>query len=249
MVSLDYTGEVLRMLEPTPRPASLDARRVKPGPGTDALPDLLLIERARAGEQRAIEVLIRRYCRRLYRVAHSVLWDDERAEAAVLAAYLAAFGDLSRYEPTGKFAAWLTRLTFNQARGMQPAARAGQAGRVRPGAFAAEPSSAEAAGGELAERRELEAAVSQLPEVFRTVYVLRTLEGMSGIETAASLGLHETTVRTRLFRAHRRLAPGAARRLRAIPGLLEMSPEALERVVSGTLARLAQGPMLAASTP
>jgi DNA-directed RNA polymerase specialized sigma24 family protein len=90
------------------------------------LPDLLLIERARAGEATAIEALIRRYSGRLFRVAHSVLLDAQRAETAVLEAFLAAFGDLSRYEPTGKFAAWLTRLAYSQARGQRLGTRGAQ---------------------------------------------------------------------------------------------------------------------------
>jgi len=83
------------------------------------------------------------------------------------------------------------------------------------------------------------------------VYVLRMVEGISGIDTAACLGLHETTVRTRLFRAHRRLPPDTAQRLRAAPGLLELSPERAERIASHALAQLAHGSMqtISASPP
>jgi RNA polymerase sigma-70 factor, ECF subfamily len=236
----------MHMLEPSLQAHGLDSTvhlRRPPGGATDGLPDLLLIERSRAGDERAIEALIRRYSRRLFRVAHSVLLNDERAEAAVLEAYLVAFGDLGRYEPTGKFAAWLTRLAFARARASQAPARvpADAAGGVpRPELEAAE-----------AERRELEAAIARLPEVFRTVYVLRVLENISGIETAACLGLHETTVRTRLFRAQRRLTPEAAQRLRSTPGVLEVSPERIELIVSRALAQLHHGSMLtiSASTP
>jgi len=238
------------MLEPTLH-TDLDAgtvrlrRSVSGSTGPQALPDLLLIERARAGEGQAIEALIRRYSGRLYRVAYSVLLDTQRAEAVVLEAFLAAFGDLSRYEPTGKFAAWLTRLAYHQARAQRTAARA---------AALAEPvSGGETNGGAdgVRERQELERAIEALPEVFRTVYVLRMVEGISGIETAASLGLHETTVRTRLFRAHRRLAPDTAQRLRAAPALLELAPEHAERIASHARAQLPHGSILtiSASTP
>lgn len=212
------------------------------------LPDLLLIERARAGDERAVEALIRRYIRRLFRVAWSVLMDEERAEAAVLEACLAAFGDLGRYELTGKFAAWLTRLTYNQARALRDPRRARAA---PPGVEATAQAGADAAGAELRERRDLEGAIGRLPEVFRTVYVLRLLEGISGIETAACLGLHETTVRTRLYRAHRRIEPGVAGRIPIAAGLLEPSPERTERIVSRAPARLFHGsiPTTSASPP
>jgi len=97
------------------------------------------------------------------------------------------------------------------------------------------------------ERQELERAIGALPEVFRTVYVLRMVEGISGIDTAASLGLHETTVRTRLFRAHRRLAPDTAQRLRAAPALLELTQERAERIASHARAQLPHGSILTIS--
>ncbi len=212
-------------------------RSVSGSTGPQALPDLLLIERARAGEISAIEALIRRYSGRLFRVAQSVLLDPQRAEAVVLEAFLAAFGDLSRYEPTGKFAAWLTRLAYSQARAQRAAACT-----LQPGDSGATVAGETDALAEVArERQELEQAIASLAEVFRTVYVLRMVEGISGIETAASLGLHETTVRTRLFRAHRRLAPDMAQRLRALAPLLELSRERAERIVSRALAQLPHG--------
>ena len=60
-----------------------------------------------------------------------------------------------------------------------------------------------AASGEL--RRLLEAAVDALPEEFRTVFVLREVEGLSTAETAACLAIRPETVKTRLYRARRLL--------------------------------------------
>ncbi|HYL03209.1 MAG TPA: sigma factor-like helix-turn-helix DNA-binding protein [Steroidobacteraceae bacterium] len=184
---------------------------------THGLPDLLLIERARSADARAIEALMRRYNQRLYRVARSVLADDQAAEGAVLEAYVAAFGHLERYESTGKFGAWLTRAVLEQA-------------RQRSGVTAPAPA---------ADRRNaLEAAIDSLPPVFRTVFVLRVVEGISGTEAATALGLNGTTVRTRLYRAHRRLAPGAG--LGLAPSAFELDQVRGERIVNGALARLAE---------
>jgi RNA polymerase sigma-70 factor, ECF subfamily len=234
------------MLDPVTASRSIDShailarRSAGAAGGTDSLPDLLLIERSRAGEEAAIEALIRRYARRLFRVANSVIADTVRADAIVQESYLAAFGDLTRYEPTGKFAAWLTRLTYQHAR-LQ---RSG----VRPGATA---SAATPEGGtaDAALRVELERRIGALPEVFRTVFVLRVLEGISGIETAASLGVHETTVRTRLYRAHRRLDEETVRRVRAEPSLLDLSPARLEHLVRGVLAHLPRAAVHSGSAP
>jgi RNA polymerase sigma-70 factor, ECF subfamily len=236
------------MLEPVTQVRSLEtsdarARRGGTPAATVELPDLLLIERARGGDERAIEALIRRYSRRMFRVARSVLPDEDAADSAVQDAYLAAFGDLNRYTPTGKFAAWLTRLAFNQARALRSSARSGPLAAPRQLA----PAPAALAADEMQERRALEQAIGGLPEVFRTVFVLRVVEGISSIETAASLGVHETTVRTRMYRAQRRLAPEVARRVRVAPGFLELTPERLDRIVKRVLAQLPHGSMLTIS--
>jgi len=221
------------MLDPATPDRTLPAhtnlmRRTVAPTGTDNVPDLLLLERARAHEPAAIEALVRRYARRLFRVAHSVVADGARAEAIVQETYLGAFSDLTRYEATGKFAVWLTRLTYQQARSQRaPALRPTTAGTAEPTVAPAD--------GEL---RLLEAVLGRLPEVFRTVFVLRVIEGISGIETAASLGLHETTVRTRLYRAHRRLGAETEQRMRGSAGFLDLPAAHLEQLVARVLAQL-----------
>jgi len=227
------------MLDPVvPSPATLARRPARDLTPADHAPDLILIERARAADDAAIEALVRRYGRRLFRVARSVIADDDRAEQIVQEAYLAAFSDLTRYEPTGKFAAWLTRLAYQSARLQRG---------VRFTATAA-PAAAAAGDTEARERLELEQAIGALPEVFRTVFVLRVLEGVSGIETAASLGVHETTVRTRLYRAHRRLDPELLRRARGVLELLELPGARLERLVARVRAQLPRNGLLAIPT-
>src|SRR5256714_15365801 len=124
------------MLEPATQVRSLEAsgaaaRRGDAPAAPDELPGLLLIERARAREERAIEALIRRYSRRMFRVARSVLLDEDAAESAVQDAYLAAFGDLNRYAPAGKISLWLARPAVHPAR--SPRARAPSAPPRAPG--------------------------------------------------------------------------------------------------------------------
>ena len=84
-----------------------------------------------------------------------------------------------------------------------------------------------------ATRQQLEAAIDALPEVFRTVLVLRVVEDLSGVEVAVCLGLNETTVRTRLYRAQQRLKVDVARRLRAEPfNIFDLTPERCDRIVT-----------------
>jgi RNA polymerase sigma-70 factor (ECF subfamily) len=65
-------------------------------------------------------------------------------------------------------------------------------------------------------RRLLEAAIADLPDQFRIVFVLRDIEGLSVEETAEALGLVPATVKTRLLRARRRLQEALAPDLNGI---------------------------------
>jgi RNA polymerase sigma-70 factor, ECF subfamily len=180
------------MLDLHPEPLSPEAIALRsPDQGPTKLPDLLLLERARSRDTGAWEAIMQRYNQRLFRIARSILPSAEAAADTVAQSYLHAFADLEHCEPDSKLGAWLARITFTQALKCRHDAAA-QAAPAREENGKAVPEA-------------LERAIDALPEVFRTVFVLRVLEGISGTETAACLGVNETTVRTRLYRAHRRL--------------------------------------------
>ena len=241
------------MLEPmteslNPELAAQHHRGAEPAPGATALPDLLLVERARGKEIRAFETLMRRYNQRLFRIARSIVPDDEIAETVVQEAYLLAFSDIERYEPTGKFGAWLARLAFNQALALRRTVRPAAMVTATPPAAVADLDSG--AGASQADghtdappsRQILQQAVDGLPEVFRTVFVLRAIEGISGIETAACLGINETTVRTRLYRAQRRLKIDWSQHAPAERSeLFELTAERGDQIVGRVLGRLNGG--------
>jgi RNA polymerase sigma factor (sigma-70 family) len=74
-----------------------------------------LVERIRAGDAAAMEVLMRRHNRILYRTARAILKDDAEAEEAVQDAYLKAFGALERFRAESKLSTWLVRIAANEA--------------------------------------------------------------------------------------------------------------------------------------
>jgi RNA polymerase sigma-70 factor, ECF subfamily len=227
--------ENTRLTLPPEAQAGLHAKRtVDSVSALGDLPDLLLVERARGRDPRAFETLMRRYNRRLYRIARSILTDNSAAEEAVRAAHVRAYANLDRYEPAGKFGAWLARLAFNEALNLRRHSAPGAPmGAVQPAVFSAD--AGEAAIG----RQQLEDAIDSLPEVFRTVLILRVIEELSGVEVALCLGLNETTVRTRLYRAQQRLKVDVARRLRAEPhNVFELNPERCDHIVAQVISRL-----------
>ena len=176
-----------------------------------------LVDLAMSGDAAAFDAIMKRYDRRLYRVARAVLRNDSDAEDVLQEAYMRAFTHLSSFRGKAKLATWLTRITLNEARGSlrrrRPSVEIGildsisDQGESRVVLFPASHVEAdpEAAAARTEMRRVLERAIDALPEAFRLVFVLRDVEEMSTDETANALGLRPETVKTRLHRARRLL--------------------------------------------
>jgi RNA polymerase sigma-70 factor (ECF subfamily) len=210
------------------------------------LPDDRLVELVRQKDLAAFEALMRRHNRRLFRVTRSVLRDVSAAEDAVQETYLRAFTRLDSYRPEGKFGAWLTRVALNEALMIRRRNRSDTVSLEDAGvdALVAEEHDAEAPTAEqfveaAHARALLEHAIDALPENFRMVFVLRVVQGLDVRETAESLEINPTTVRTRLFRAQRQLRAELTQRLRGeSAGLFDFGAERCDRVVERVLTRL-----------
>jgi RNA polymerase sigma-70 factor, ECF subfamily len=207
-----------------------------------------LVQRVLAGERTAFEALMRRNNRRLYRIARALLRDAADAEDALQEAYLAALKSLDRFRGDASLSSWLSRVVVNECLGrLRRTARREQ---VIPISRAAAPDQLEKAPGEDAERPDrllaraqlralLERKLDALPEAFRVVFVLRSVEDLSVAETAECLALPEATVRTRFFRARRLLRESLAEELDvAEADLFDFGGERCDRVVAGVLRRL-----------
>jgi RNA polymerase sigma factor (sigma-70 family) len=85
----------------------------------------------------------------------------------------------------------------------------------------------------------LERKIESLPVAFRTVFVLREVDELSGAETAECLSITEATVRSRLFRARGLLRESLSRELdMATPDVFHFGGEHCDRIVSGVLGRV-----------
>lgn len=159
------------------------------------------VQRVLAGETRVYEVLMRRYNQRLYRVAYSILGNDAEAEDVMQEAYVRAFHKLSTFAGASKFSTWLTKIAVYEA-----LARRRMRGRLEELEPETESKWSEMKNPEqqaynLELKELLERAISALPEGFRSVFMLRAVEGLSVAESADCLGVTEDTVKTRLHRA------------------------------------------------
>ena len=86
-------------------------------------------------------------------------------------------------------------------------------------------------------RRLIEAKIDELPDVFRTVFVMRAVEDMTVEEIAASLDIPEATVRTRFFRARGLMREALARETdRAVASAFSFAGERCDRIVERVIA-------------
>lgn len=168
----------------------------------------------RAGDAAAYEKLVRTQTGPLLAVARRYVRDDEEARDVVQNAFIAAFRSLDRFEGKSKISTWLHRITVNHAL-MRVRAR-----RRRPedpidvllprfveDGHQAEPSLPwPGEGADVLLLREetrvrVREAIDRLPETYRTILLLRDIDGLSGEEAATELGITTTAVKVRLHRA------------------------------------------------
>ena len=133
--------------------------------------------------------------------------DDHEAEDVVQAAYGRAFTGLREFRGESSICTWLGRIVLNEAlgrlRGQETVNHISMQDRqgARSLSLVDKQPDPERIVAQREIRRLLETAIDDLPQKFRMVLVIRTIEGMSVEETAELLGIRPETVKTRLHRA------------------------------------------------
>lgn len=180
-------------------------------------PDDVLLERLRSGEEAAFATLVRDNTGRMLAVARRILRSDEEAHDAVQEAFLQAFRALDRFAGDSLLATWLHRIVVNAClmrlrhRKRHPEhaiedllPQFDDTGhRLDPGAAWTD---------DVVERMEsaqlqkvVRDAIDRLPENYRSVLVLRDIEGLSTEEAAMALGIRPEATKMRLHRARQAL--------------------------------------------
>ena len=225
-------------------------------PATEAiaygkLTDPELAQRIASGDKHAFELLMRRYNQMLYRTARSILKDEAEAEDAVQEAYLLAYRGMSGFRGDAKLSTWLVRIVVNEAigrarkrnRGAEVIQLSGESlenrETVEENVNRTLPEQPEHAARRAQTRRLLEAKIDELPDAFRTVFVLRALEELSVEEAAVALGIPEATVRSRFFRARSLLREALSKEIDLAHGdAFAFAGARCDRIVAGVLAKL-----------
>jgi RNA polymerase sigma-70 factor, ECF subfamily len=212
----------------------------------EALPDEEIVGRVRGGEAPLFEALMRRYNQRLYRIARSILRDDAEAEDVMQHAYVQAYLHVDQFAGRASFSTWLTKIAVHEA--LARARRRGRERRSETRAGSDEDTMSmlrsprpdpEAQMLQEEARALLESAIDTLPVLYRSVFVLREVEGLGTAETAECLDLSHEAVKTRLHRARALLRRDLlARAGVAAPSAFSFHEVRCDQVVAGVFARL-----------
>jgi RNA polymerase sigma-70 factor, ECF subfamily len=174
-----------------------------------------LVEAARSGDIGAFESLVRRYDRNVFRIAQHITQNREDAEDVVQDAFLKAYQNLGQFQGQSKFYTWLVRIAVNEAlmrlRRRRPERTVSIDEDVKteedsmPREIADWSPNPEQQYTQAELKDILGKTIQGLPPSFRTVFVLRDVEGLSTEETAAALELSVPAVKSRLLRARLQL--------------------------------------------
>ncbi|PBB89840.1 RNA polymerase subunit sigma [Mesorhizobium sp. WSM3864] len=173
--------------------------------------EMALVRRALARDPGAFRFIIKTHNQRLYRIARGVVRNDAEAEDIVQEAYMRAFASLDSFRGDASLSTWLSRIVINEALGRLRKRKRivsmpenPEAQIIRFPLNSNDLNPGDDPERTMAQRQILglvERATDSLPDVYRTVFVARVIEGLSIEETADLLGIRPETVKTRLHRA------------------------------------------------
>jgi RNA polymerase sigma-70 factor (ECF subfamily) len=175
----------------------------------------VLVHAAQQGDIAAFEALVKRYDRNVFRIAQHITQNREDAEDVVQDAFLKAYQNLTQFQGQSKFYTWLVRIAVNEAlmrlRRRRPERMVSLDEDVKteedsmPREIADWSPNPEQQYNQAELKDILSRTIQGLPASFRTVFVLRDVEGLSTEETADALGLSIPAVKSRLLRARLQL--------------------------------------------
>ena len=170
-----------------------------------------IVRRVVSGERALFEVLMRRNNQRLYRAIRCVVPAESEVEEVMQQTYVQAYGALPGFAHTAKFSTWLIRVGLNaaltskrrDARIEQPKSNPESSEEEPLGRLPSPLPSPEDSASSRELSQLLERVLDSLPQDYRTILMLREVEGLSTAETAFALSVSDDVVKTRLHRAKR----------------------------------------------
>ena len=189
--------------------------KATPAPPTSSDTDLMLVERTVAGDQKAFELLVIKYQRRIERLIGRMVRDVDLVEDIAQETFIRAYRALAQFRGDAQFYTWLYRIAVNTAKKAlmdlkrdplvsESALRGGGDDEDETSAVENELTSSETPETILAAKEiagAVNSAMEALPEELRQAVTLREIEGLSYEEIAEVMNCPIGTVRSRIFRA------------------------------------------------
>jgi RNA polymerase sigma-70 factor (ECF subfamily) len=163
-------------------------------------PDPRTLQRARAGDLRAFEELVRGYQAEVFRFALHLTHDHPLAEDVTQETFLRAFRFIGGYRGAQRFGSWLFAIARNCS--MDALRKRGQVAEISDHDLRVTP--------DASARAELETALAAVSADHREAFLLVEVFGLSYQETADVLGVAVGTVKSRMFRARQALCHAIA---------------------------------------
>ena len=176
--------------------------------------ELRLIRRVQAGETEAFEDLVRAHEKTVYNLALRMTGDAQDAEDMAQEAFLKAYRSLGDFRGESKFSVWLYRIVSNvcldflRRRSRRPSVSLtaeDEEGEEQQWDVPDERLSPERLLEQKLTREAVQAGLRELPEEQREILLLREIKGLSYEEIGEILSLEPGTVKSRIFRARKRL--------------------------------------------
>jgi RNA polymerase sigma-70 factor (ECF subfamily) len=174
-----------------------------------------LVSAAKGGDTTAFEELVNRYERKIFRLGMNITQNREDAEDVMQDAFLKAYQNLDRFQGDSRFYTWLVRIAVNEALMKLRKRRPNQVSLDEPITDDGEDSlfreiedwgpSPETRFAQNELNEILNSVISELDPIFRVVFLLRDVEGLSTEDTAQILGISAAAVKSRLLRARLKL--------------------------------------------
>ncbi len=174
---------------------------------TGIISDYELIRRILQGEKNLYTIIVLRHNEHLYRIAMAIIINNSEVEDVMQVAYLKAYENLGKFSFKSSFSTWLTRKLINECLlHLKKTKRPIKINNDKMNGTIYQPHLADTQtpvakmlNAEL--KKILEKAISQLPEKYRMVFVMREIEQMNVAEIMDCLDISEATVKTKLNRA------------------------------------------------
>lgn len=172
------------------------------------LSDEEIVERVIRGEKSLYEILMRKYNLQMFRISMSIVNDSMEAEDVMQTAYLNAYLQLSNFKNKSAFSTWLIRILINESLLHKKKKQKRDQLLMEAENDTAQRDTPLKSLMNKELKTILEKAVSDLPEKYRMVFIMREIQEMSTSETMEVLNLGESNIKIRLSRAKEMLREG-----------------------------------------